>query len=201
MLEILAQELERLLKVEVILEPSPAVLKKPHVRVLPEIMEMEKQGGHVVLEDNITITVTDDQGNEVQVPGARIGIPYKVSIPLKLVFRSFGANVKGSFLAQALKHSFRLSRVLEKEIKVPLGELSPEEGVLVRGDGVAVFKREERGKFYNVAEGEEREAQMFMYEEVWEGNFFFLAYDVREVPKVQQVTVTNRADNSQVSAP
>ncbi len=201
MLEVLAQELEKLLGIEVVLEPSPAVLKKPHIRILPELMEREKQGGHVILQDNITLTVTDDQGNQVQVPGARVGIPYKVSVPIKLAFRSFGANVKGSFLAQALKYSFRLSRVLEREIKVPLGELTPEEGVLVRGDAVAVFKREGTGKFYNVAENEEREAEMFMYEEVWQGNFYFLAYDVYEVPKVQQVTATNRSTGSQVIVP
>ena len=201
MLEALAQELERLLGVEVILEPSPAVLKKPHVRILPELMEKERQRGQVILEDNITLTVTDDQGNQVQVPGAKIGIPYKVSVPIKLAFRSSGANVKGSFLAQSLKYSFRLSRVLEKEIKVSLGELTPEEGVLVRGEALAVFRREDKGKFYNVAENEEREVEMFMYEEVWQGDFHFLAYDVYEVPKVQQVTAINRSTGSQVSAP
>ena len=201
MLEALAKELEGRFGVEVILEPSPAVLKKPHVRLLPELIERERQGGHVVLQDNITLTTTDDQGNQVQVPGARIGIPYKVTIPVKLVFRSFGANVQGSFLAQVLKYSFLLSRVLEKEIKVVLGELQPEEGVLVRGDAFAVFRREEKGKFYNVAENEEREAQMFMYEEMWQGSFMFLAYDVYEVPKVQQVTATNKATGSQISVP
>lgn len=201
MLEALAKELEGRFGVEVILEPSPAVLKKPHVRLLPELIERERQGGHVVLQDNITLTTTDDQGNQVQVPGARIGIPYKVTIPVKLVFRSFGANVQGSFLAQVLKYSFLLSRVLEKEIKVVLGELQPEEGVLVRGDALAVFRREEKGKFYNVAENEEREAQMFMYEEMWQGSFMFLAYDVYEVPKVQQVTATNKATGSQISVP
>ncbi len=201
MLEALARELENRLGVEVILEPSPAVLKKPHVRLLPELMERERQGGHVVLQDGITLTVTDEQGNRVQVPGARIGIPYKVTIPVKLVFRSFGANVKGSFLTQAIKYSFLLARMLEKEVKVPLGELQPEEGVLVKGEGLAIFRREDKGKFYNVAESEEREAQLFMYEEVWQGAFMFLAYDVYEVPKVRQVTATNKATNSQIGVP
>lgn len=198
MLELLAQELESRLGVEVILEPSPAVLKKPHVRLLPELMERERQGNHIILRDNITLTVTDEQGNQVQVPGAKIGIPYKITIPLKLVFRAFGANVRNAFLLQCMRYSFLLARVLEKEIKVSLGEQTPEDRILVRGEALAIFRREDKGRFYNVAENEEREGQMFMYEEVWSGSMQFLAYEVYEVPKVQQIIATNRATGEEV---
>jgi len=174
-LEELKSELERDLKLKVILEPSHLGLKEPHLRVLPEFLSYVRDLGKGKVFDE---SLPDK---------ARAGIPVYVSIPLTIVFRAFGANVNNEFLNNCLLWSLRLERYfsfpkkLQKDWK-DLGEF------LVCSEAIIEAKSEGQGQFF---QAEEEEHTLFMFEKKFKGNLRFVVFEAYEVPKVKEITVSD----------
>jgi len=178
-LEELKSELERDLKLKVILEPSHLGLKEPHLRVLPEFLSYVRDLGKGKVFDK-------------SLPEkARAGIPVYVSIPLTIVFRAFGANVNNEFLNNCLLWSLRLERYfsMPRKLKKEWQDLGD---FLICSEAFLEAKSEGQGQFFQAEDTEGNEKHtLFMFEKKFKGSLRFVVFEAYEVPKVKEITVSD----------
>lgn len=178
-LEELKRKLEKELGLKVILEPSHLILKEPHLRVLPEMLQYVRDTGQgKVFQESL----------ENDPSRVRAGIPVHVSVPLTLVFRVFGANVNNEFLNKCFFWSFKLEKYFHSPIKIEkewedLGEF------LICSEALLEVKAEGQGQFFETQEEEKH--TLFMFESKFKGVLRFVVFEAYEVPKVREITVSD----------
>ena len=185
MLTALVQTLEKLTGIEVIVEPTNAEPDRPHLKVVPKGIKLQREGNPVVFDPK--------EGEKTAVTG----IPYKAFWSFELYLHLKGGNTNNTLIGKVLEASTILAERFGngRPIKVEVKDEFLAPSVLVHPGALLQLKKVQEGKFYNL---ESEKHNLFLYEEVWEGVLTFAVLRLWEVPKVQEITAKDKATGKEV---
>jgi len=183
MLAALVEILKNLTGLDVIVEPTNVEPDRPHLKVVPKGIKLQREGTPIVLNPK--------DGEKTAITG----IPYKASWSFELYLHLKGGNVNNTLIGKVLEASTLLAERFSKPIKVEIKEDILAPYIVARPGAVLQLRKVQEGKFYNL---EDEKHGLFLYEEVWEGNLLFGVLRLWEVPKVQEVSAKNKSTSKEV---
>ncbi len=185
MLTALVETLEKLTGIEVIVEPTNVEPDRPHLKVVPKGIKLQREGKPVVVDQK--------DGEKTAITG----IPYRATWDFELYLHLKGGNTNNTLVGKAIEASILLAERFEngKPIKVESEREFLVPSIMALPGGLLQLRKVQNGKFYNL---EEEKHNLFLYEEVWEGSLTFAVLRLWEVPKVQEITAKDKTTGREV---
>jgi hypothetical protein len=183
MLTALVETLKKLTGLDVIVEPTKVEPDRPHLKVVPKGVKLQREGNPVVFDPK--------DGEKTAITG----IPYKALWSFELYLHLKGANVDNTLVGKVLEASTLLAERFSKPIKVETKEDVLAPYIVARPGAILQLRKVQDGKFYNL---EDEKHRLFLYEEVWEGSLLFGVLRLWEVPKVQEISAKDKTSGEEV---
>ena len=185
MLTTLVRTLEKLTGIEVIVEPTNVEPDRPHLKVVPKGVKLQREGKPVVVDQK--------EGEKTAITG----IPYRATWEFELYLHLKGGNTNNTLVGKALEASILLAERFGdgKPIKVENEREFLAPSIMALPGGILQLRKVQNGKFYNL---EDEKHSLFLYEEVWEGGLTFVVLRIWEVPKVQEITAKDKTSGKEV---